>query len=92
MTKNGEIVKFKHAFELNGKPFITGSQTSEKHDFFVRPFRSRYLNIFESDCTIGNDRQYSLNQIKCKMFCLPFDKMHVFIPLLHSIDVFDKLE
>lgn len=90
MTKSGEIVEFKCAMKLNNEIVICGSPLKKKIDFFVKPFKSSYINIYSCEKESETDRPYRLDEIKCKMFCLCFNDKFVFVPLIHTLDVFNK--
>lgn len=88
LTKSDEIVEFHYAYMRNDDLFILGSCLKEKQDFFTRPFKSGIINVFECSKLIDCEKTFSLNEIKCKMFCLNYDEKLIFVPLLHSFDVF----
>lgn len=89
LSKTDEIVEFKHACEINNSAILRGSPLTNKNDFFYRPFKSSYLNIYTSELIYENDKEYTLDQIKCKLFCSNFENQLVFVPLLHSFETFD---
>lgn len=76
--------------------FITKDVTQKKHliwrwplknteNFFDKPIRSSYVNVFLSDRERREPRFFHMNSIKAKMFCLPYENKWVFIPLLHTL-------
>lgn len=61
--------------------------TSEVQNFFQTPIESRYLDIY---CTHRyalkscKPKLISFDEIKCKLVCLQYHEMHIFLPLLHT--------
>lgn len=88
MTNSGEIVEFKCVMNIKNETIICGSPLKEKKDFFIKPFKSSFIDIYLCEKESENDRPYQLNEIKCKMFCLCYDDKFVFVPLLHTLDIF----
>lgn len=92
MTKNNEIVEFEYAYKLNGQSILCGRPIIQKDLFFLKPFHSSHLNIYASDgIRIDDLYTYSIIDVKCKMICLKCDEKNVFIPLLHSLDIFKEI-
>lgn len=89
LTKSDEIVEFKHAYITGDQVFISGTPLKDKRIFFSKPFDSSFINVYESDMSFDADKKFSVNDIKCKMFCSEFEKKYVFVPLLHSFDEFN---
>lgn len=50
LTQSKEIVEFKYVTVENGNYILFGHPFESKSDFFERPFQSRYINIFKSNC------------------------------------------
>lgn len=90
MTKSGEIVEFKCAMCLNDEIIICGSPLKSKDDFFIQPFKSSFIDIYLCKNESKSDRPYQLDEIKCKMFCLCFNDRFVFVPLIHTLDIFNN--
>lgn len=88
LTKNDEIIEFKCAMNLKNEIVICGSPLKIKTDFFEKPFKSSFLHIYLCEKESGSDRPYKLNEIKCKMFCLCSNDKFVFVPLIHTLDIF----
>lgn len=92
MTCANVIVEFHFIFKKDEKYIIRGAVLKEKQNFFEKPFDSKHLNIYMSDSELNDrcsniDVQYfELNDIKAKMFCIPYEKKWVFVPLLHTFD------
>lgn len=82
LTKSKEIVEFNYVTIENGKYKLFGCPFESKSDFFDKPFCSRYINIFKSDCIIT---EYDLESIEAKLFSIPFGNCSVFIPLIHTL-------
>lgn len=89
LTKKNEIVEFEHAYRINNKVFLNGSPLRDKRNFFIQPFNSSFINVYESDKIFNTQQKYLIDEIKCKLFCLSHDNKLIFIPLLHSFDVFN---
>lgn len=89
LTKKGQLSKFQHAYELNSIVLITGLPLRDKHDFFKKPFNSSHIFIYQSEIIFSDEKQYSIDEIKCKMICLNYEDKCVFLPLLHSFDAFN---
>lgn len=88
MTKNNEIIEFKYTYIQNGHVLINGMCLSRTQNFFTKPFNSGHIDVFESLRTYDHEKECSLQEIKCKMFCSKFEEKYVFVPLLHSFDIF----
>lgn len=86
LTKENDIVLFEYAQSIDGKVILHGNRLKLKTDFFRQPFSSRYLNIYISDCDMNDSQDFESISIKAKLFCLPYQSKHVFIPLLHTLD------
>lgn len=104
MTKNSNIVLMINATLFNNKIHIFGSTLRNKYDFFTKPFASSRLNIYASKGKLiqsidGNkyiqDAELpalrSLNDIKCKLFCMRYHSEFIFFPLEHTLDIQIKL-
>lgn len=89
LTKSNEIVQFEYTYMMNNKVILYGSQLKNKRNFFTQPFSSSFINVYESEALFDNHKNYVVDEIKCKMFCLSLDDKLVFVPLLHSFDVFN---
>jgi len=105
MTKNEQIASMINATYFKNKIYIYDANLKSKYNFFVKLFASSRLNIFASKgiidknseghtkyiCDFSNPILYSLSDIKCKLFCLPYHNEFIFIPLLHTLDIELKL-
>lgn len=87
MTKKNEIVQFNYAYTLNDELFFCGIPLNNKSDYFVRPFNSRFINVFECKIEFEIEKQYPIDQVKCKMFISKHEGKLVFVPILHSLDI-----
>lgn len=87
LTHDNAIVKFQFVVKRNDKFIICGSTVKNTQNFFQKPFDSKNLNIFLSDGEVNaaESHYFELTTIKAKMFCLPYEKQWVFVPLLHSL-------
>lgn len=88
MTKKDEIVEFKCVMNVNNETVICGAPITKKKNFFTKPFDSSFINIHLCEKKYAKDQPYRLDNIKCKLFCLHFKENFVFIPLLHTLDIF----
>lgn len=88
LLKDDTIAKFECAYKIENKYLIRALPLngSSKQNFFTRPFNSSHLNIFLSNIEEEPAQNYELNDIKAKLFCLPYGNEFVFMPLLHSLD------
>lgn len=85
LSNNNKIVQFEYALYQNNSILLCGSAVREQTDFFKEPFSSRYLNIFKSNCDKLPSEFYKIEEVKSKLFCLPFGIESVFLPLLHTL-------
>lgn len=85
LTHDNIIVAFHFVLKHNENYIIRGSALKNIESFFQKPFDSNHLNIFMSDGELNDARNFELNSIKAKMFCLPYENKWVFIPLLHTL-------
>lgn len=84
LTKQNQIVEMQYAFKQNGEYNICGIPIMDKEDFFMYPFSSHFINIFQSKLTMGTPKTFKINDFKVKMIRLSIREEYVFIPLLHS--------
>lgn len=80
------IIKFEKAVQKNNEICIHGKEIPDKKCFFEYPYQSKYNNIYISNCIEQNPVTCTPNEIKCKLFRLPYKDMYVFQPLLHPIN------
>lgn len=85
LTQDNKIVEFHFIIKKRSSFIIRGSALKNTQHFFEKPFNSKHLNIFQSDGKLNDFQYYALNEIKAKMFCLPYKNMWVFVPLLHTL-------
>lgn len=88
LTKNNHIVEF-HSVSLaktTKKPIILGRKLKTASDFFELPIKSSALNIYMST---GNEFDamdfYTIENVKCKLFCLKMDENLVFMPMNKTV-------
>lgn len=105
LTNNGQIVSMINATYFKDRIHVYDANLKSKYNFFVKPFASSRLNIFASKRIIHKNSErhikyisdfsdptlYSLNDIKCKLFCLSYHNEFIFIPLLHTLNTELKL-
>lgn len=98
LTKNCEIVEMLHATSNGNTVKIHGRNIRRFDDFNTNPFSSRHLNIYYADIEFESLKEYSTEDIKCKLVCLhPYDaecrqnnqffntEKGVFFPLIHTL-------
>lgn len=89
LTHCGSIVKMRSATKISGEFKISGHSLRNICDFFISPINSTYLNIFKSDGVLNDELiSYGLHSIKAKMVFLEYESEFVFIPLLHTLELF----
>lgn len=78
--------KFGYAKKNEESVQIFGFPLLSKIDYFDRPFRSSSLNIFKSDCIVGESCiSFPAKELKCKLVCFSLKNYFVFLPLLHTL-------
>lgn len=85
LTHENAIVEFHFIVKANENYMIRGSALKNTQNYFKKPFDSKHLNIFLSDGELHDFEYFKLGAIKAKMYYLPYDKMWVFVPLLHTL-------
>lgn len=85
LTHANDIVEFHFIIKKNNDYIIRGSPLKTTKSFFEQPFDSKRLNIFLCDKELQNFKYFKLSDIKAKMFCMPYENMWVFVPLLHTL-------
>lgn len=86
LTKSaGKIIKFKKACQNNDNILIYGNEIPDKNNFFIHPYESRHNDIYISDSVEQNLFVCTTDDIKCKLFRLPYKELYVFQPLLHTL-------
>lgn len=85
MTNDDEIMLITKKIEtLNGITFMVKKFT-HRESFFSSPVNSSELNIFlVCESSLVTTTPINLNQIKRKMFRVPYENSFVVIPILHS--------
>lgn len=87
LTFGNEIVEMDYVIEIDGQLYIYGYPIVNKESFFSRPFDSKRLNIYGSNCEKTSPKYKSLSNIKCKMIPLCQGTGYIFLPLIHSLDL-----
>lgn len=100
LTRNFNIICVKY-FDLyeNKRCYFYGREIQEKNSYFETPFESDVLLIYGAKKRFRSPKLYGIEQIACKLFCLPyfgsfneseqeeefppFD--YVFIPVWHTL-------
>lgn len=81
-----KIIKYEKSTQNGDEILIYGREIQDKEIFFENPFNSKYVDIYISDSKEQNLIICTPNDVKCKLFRLPYGKeMFVFQPLLHTI-------
>lgn len=83
LTTSIKIVKL---VSISKDGILNCQNVTELKDFYTKPLKSSYLNIFESKCELDSDiTSYNISDIKSKLFACPkLDGSKVFFPLLHT--------
>lgn len=94
LTKENEIACVINIIQSteNGIIQLCCIEIKKKNQFFIVPLESKHFNIY---CAPQNDanpiekikKLYLLSDIKCKLVCLPYHEVYVFMPLLHTNSV-----
>lgn len=85
LLTDNTIIKFQLAFKLGQKYFIRGQPLKKTDDFFTHPFDSRNLDIFASNGECSTSRDFEIENIKAKLFCIISENNFVYLPLLHTL-------
>lgn len=87
LTKSaGKIIKFKEAYQNRNGILIHGIEIPDKSNFFeFENYESRYNDIYISDGEEQDLIVCTADDIKCKLFRLPYKEMYVFQPLVHTL-------
>lgn len=85
LTKDNMIVEFDCVIQTKDGYKIRGCSLIKTDDFFDKPFRSHYINIYLSDDSKNEPSLYDVSVITAKMYCLRYSEKLVFVPLLHSL-------
>lgn len=78
---------FKRAIQINGKEIKIEIQAFKKNkDFFDRPIKSSFINIFQCHSTDISPQTeiIDVQEVNSKMFAMSFEKSLIFVPLLSS--------
>lgn len=85
LTKDGKIIEFHYAVQLNGKHFLNGSRIENLENWFTEPFSSSLINVYSAKNKTFPAHYYPLEDVKAKMVCMHYEDILVFIPLLHTL-------
>lgn len=86
LSNKNEVVEFKYASDIEERMHIYGQSLKKLTNFFERPFKSSRIHIYSSADIKNTMSIFSLSDIKCKLFSLPYKQETVFIPLIHTLD------
>lgn len=85
LTTNGSVVSMNYALQNDSGKFIVGQPIKNLNDFFIKPFASRYLDVYTGKLEFVDSKRYNIDEIKCKMVGLKnHDSSYTFLPLLHT--------
>lgn len=89
LTRSGDIVKMIFATKVENSYKVCGLTVMSKSEFFSKPIKSTYLNIFKSNSNSLSTELciHELNSIAAKMLCLQLESDFVFIPILHTLEI-----
>lgn len=63
----------------------------EKKSFFIKPIVSDHLSIYQSDGeTDEKFTKFSTDEISAKILCYEYGSDFVYMPLLHTLDIFSN--
>lgn len=85
MDKKDRIIMFQYASKIDNETILYGTEIIQKEDFFKTPINSSKINIYFSNANEKREVFCRATNIKCKMFCLPYQSGFVFQPLLHTL-------
>lgn len=85
LTKNNKICKMLNARDSKNNISIIARSFKNQKDFFEKPFKSSYLNIYTVDGELNSDEEiFQVEDVKCKLVNVKNKKENVFIPLIHT--------
>lgn len=90
MTKNNDVVELSYIMKKNEAFILCGRSFKHLYNFFEKPFKSCYINIFATVDRKNEIREYGINEIKCKLFLIRHNQELIFFPLLHTLDLLNK--
>ena len=89
MTTDNIIIELMYVMQDKEGYYVYGAGIKNYADFFILPFKSSNINIYECKDKSKNDfslpKSYRLDQIKCKLFAIEWKDKLVFFPLLHTL-------
>lgn len=80
-----KIIKYEKTIRNGNEIFIHGKEIPDKHVFFEYPYDSIHNDIYISNCIEQDSIVCTPDEIKCKLFRLPYKENYVFQPLLHTL-------
>nr|CAI5837451.1 unnamed protein product [Callosobruchus analis] len=90
LTKNNEILKIHCISKINNELIFYGSKLKKLHDFFDYPFPSSNINIYVCKELYSGCISIKEQEIKCKLVSMYYQDQIVFIPLVHTFDIFNN--
>lgn len=89
LTKTEDIIRVKFIIEKQNNFYICGSKIKQKGPFFETPLTSTKLHIYLSDGECSDEVSFhNINMIIAKLTCLKYNDNLVFIPILHTMEMF----
>ncbi|XP_050507514.1 uncharacterized protein LOC126885126 [Diabrotica virgifera virgifera] len=89
LTKNNKIIKIISVYLDNGNVKIFGNTIKKLCDFFDYPFSSSHIYIYKAKLQFCEQAEcIKESDIKCKIVGIEFHNEIVFLPLIHTFDLF----
>lgn len=85
LTNDQTIVAFSKAVKTDSKYFVEGQIVKTKSNFFEKPFKSSYLQVFIAEPEFSGKKMFDIDFIFCKLVANPRKEGVVFVPLMHTI-------
>lgn len=81
----------KTAKDIDGNSKIIGRRVLNKLDYYEEPYPSSFYDIFHSDNSLGEESDWEIDDIDCKMWGVTDLNNHViFFPLIHTFSKGDE--
>lgn len=85
LTKRNKIVEMINATKFSGEVYIYGTEIGRCVDYFEKPIKSSFLNIYSTKYIIHEKQNlYKIQDLKCKLFSIQDGNEITFFPLLHT--------
>lgn len=84
-----DIIQTKFFIKKQNHFYICGTKIKEKVPFFEMPITSSKLHIYMSNVEFNNELSlHSVDSVMAKLTCLKYKDCLVFIPILHTMELF----